>query len=202
MLGKFAIDARLGKGLTLMFRAALNRWLREPLVTGGYALLFAGLAVGVPTAVRAAVSGVVTGCEFTPFLPFVLFCAILLRWWLAGAVAVSAVAITGGLFTSSQHFTLPCFISSAAIFLGSSAIMIGVAFLIRHALASMKSRGADESMGGVVFSLEQGEVWASWYGQGPPVLLGSQRKVSEMMQDFLAQEELGKRLTERMSVSS
>jgi hypothetical protein len=185
-----------------MFRAALNRWLREPLVTGGYALLFAGLAIGVPTSVRAAVSGVVTGCEFTPFLPFVLICAIVLRWWLAGAVAVSAVAITGGLFTSSQHFALPCFISSAAIFLGSSAIMIGIALLIRHGFASMKSRGADESMGGVVFSLEKGEVWASWYGQGPPVLLGSQRKVSEMMQDFLAQEELAKRLTRRMSASS
>jgi len=34
------------------------------------------------------------------------------------------------------------------------------------------------------------------------VLLGSQRKVSEMMQDFLAQEELAKRLTKRMSASS
>ena len=79
--------------------------------------------------------------------------------------------------------------------------MIGIALLIRHAFSSMKSRGADESMG-VVFSLERGEVWASWYGQGPPVLLGSQRKVSEMMQDFLAQEELAKRLTKRMSASS
>ena len=80
--------------------------------------------------------------------------------------------------------------------------MIGIALLIRHAFSSMKSRGADELMGGVVFSLERGEVWASWYGQGPPVLLGSQRKVSEMMQDFLAQEELAKRLTKRMSASS
>ena len=184
-----------------MFRAALNHWLRQPVVTGGHALLFAILAVGIPTAVRAAVNGVVTGCEFTPYLPFVLVCAILLRWWIAGAMAVSAVAVMGGFLGGSHNFALPCFISSAAIFLGASAVMIGIALLIRHVLAAMQSRGADESMGGVVFSLEKGEVWASWYGQGPPVLLGSQRKVSEMMQDFLAQEELGKRLTQRKKAS-
>ena len=46
----------------------------------------------------------------------------------------------------------------------------------------------------VSLSLEQGEVWASWYGQAAPVNLGSQRKVSEMMEDFLAQVELGERL--------
>ena len=50
------------------------------------------------------------------------------------------------------------------------------------------------SAGGIVFSLEKGEVWASWYGHGAPVHLGSQRKVSEMMEDFLAQVEVGKRL--------
>ena len=61
----------------------------------------------------------------------------------------------------------------------------------------MQKRGTDESLGGIVFSLERGEVWASWYGNAPPVLLGSQRKVSEMMQDFLKQEELGKRLNEK-----
>jgi len=61
----------------------------------------------------------------------------------------------------------------------------------------MEKRGVDESLGGIVFSLEKGQVWASWYGQGPPVLLGSQRKVGEMMKDFLAQEELARRLSQR-----
>ena len=61
----------------------------------------------------------------------------------------------------------------------------------------MLNRGADESPGGIVFSLDDGKVWASWYGQGPPVLLGSQKKVSGMMEDFLAQEEVGKRLTRK-----
>jgi hypothetical protein len=45
------------------------------------ALLCGIFAVALPTAIRAAIDGVVTGCEFTPYLPFVLFSAILLRWW-------------------------------------------------------------------------------------------------------------------------
>jgi len=54
--------------------------------------------------------------------------------------------------------------------------------------------GAAITVGGIVFSLEQDQVWASWYGQGAPVRLGSRRKVADMMEDFLAQEELAKRL--------
>jgi hypothetical protein len=44
----------------------------------------------------------------------------------------------------------------------------------------------DDASGGVVFSLDKGEVWASWNGQGIPVRLGSQRRVARMMLDFLA----------------
>ena len=73
--------------------------------------------------------------------------------------------------------------------------MTGAVILIRSVIAAIQERGADESLGGIVFSLEKGQVWASWYGQGPPVLLGSQRKVSEMMRDFIAQEELARRLS-------
>ena len=80
------------------------------------------------------------------------------------------------------------------MFLVASSVTIGVAVIVRYVITAMQKRGADESLGGVVFSLEKGEVWASWYGQGPPVLLGSQRKVAEMMEDFLAQVEIGKRL--------
>jgi hypothetical protein len=58
---------------------------------------------------------------------------------------------------------------------------------------------ADEAKGGVIFSMEDGHVWASWYGQGPPVCLGSQQKVGRMMEDFLAQEELAKRFARQAS---
>jgi hypothetical protein len=180
-----------------MFRAALDRWIREPILTGRQALLCCIFAVAFPTLVRATVSGVINGCEFTPYVPFVLICAVLLRWWQASAVVLADVAIMGGFFDGSRNFNLPCFASAAGMFLASSALMILIAMLLKRVILTLQERGADESSGGIVFSLEKGQVWASWYGQGSPVLLGSQRKVSEMMQDFLAQVELGKRLTEK-----
>ena len=90
-----------------------------------------------------------------------------------------------------------CFMSSAGIFIAASAVMIGTVVLVRRVIAAIQSRGADEVSGEIVFSLEKEQVWASWYGQGPPVRLGSENRVSEMMEDFLAQVELGKRLNRR-----
>jgi hypothetical protein len=178
-----------------MSHAGFNRWLRIPLVTGRLALFCAVAAVAVPTIVRAAAHGVVTGCEFTPYLPFVLIIALALGWWQAGAVALAAVAILGGLLfaPTSGHFTSSCFLSGAAMFLASSAMIIGVVVLVKRLIAAIQFRGA--SKGGIVFSLQGNEVWASWYDKGPPVRLGTEGNVSEMMQDFLAQVELGKRLT-------
>jgi signal transduction histidine kinase len=46
---------------------------------------------------------------------------------------------------------------------------------------------------GIVFSLEDGDAWASWPGSSAPLRLGQQDDVAEMMRDFLAQIELGKR---------
>jgi hypothetical protein len=46
----------------------------------------------------------------------------------------------------------------------------------------------------IVFSLEDGQVWASWYGREMPVHLGPETDVVPMMQDFLAQFELGRKL--------
>ncbi len=184
-----------------MIRAGLTRWVQAPPVTGPLALLGGFVAVALPTGIRAAIDGVVTGCEFTPYLPFVLLSAILMRWWHAGLVALVSVAVLGGLFFGPliDPHGMACFLSGASIFLASSAVMIAIVVFARRVFGAMLNRGADESSGGIVFSLDQGKVWASWYGQGPPVLLGSQRKVSVMMEDFLAQEELGKRLTRRSS---
>ena len=180
-----------------MFRAVWSRWLQEPL-TGRLAFLCGVVAVAIPTLIRVAVHGTITGCEFTPYLPFVLISAILLRWWQAGIVALASVGIMGGLLGGSPvPLELACFGPAAGMFLASSAVMIFIAAMTRRLFASIQNRGADESEGGIVFSLEKGEVWASWYGQSAPVRLGSQRKVSEMMEDFLAQVELGKRLNRR-----
>ena len=181
-----------------MIRANWSRWLRTPPVTGWNALLCGTALVAIPTAVRAAISGAVTGCEFTPYLPFVLISAILMGWRQAGAVALASVAVLGGLFVGRvSAFLEECFISGAGTFLGSSAMVIGVAVLIRRVISGLDSRGAEENSGGVIFSLEKGQVWASWYGQSPPVCLGSQKRVGTMMEDYLAQVEIGERLTRR-----
>ena len=179
-----------------MIRSGLARCLQAPLVAGRPALLTALVAVALPTGIRWAASPVVDGCEFTPYLPFVLLSAVMLRPWQAIAVALASVGLLGGLFMGppSESFVSECFLSSAGLFLASSAAMVGVVILVRRIFAAMQHRGADEALGGIVFSLEQGKVWASWYGQGPPVLLGSQRKVVAMMDDFLRQEEFGRRL--------
>ena len=51
------------------------------------------------------------------------------------------------------------------------------------------------SMGvrGIIFSLENDEVWASW-PSGPSINLGSRFEVSAMMRDFLDQEDVAARL--------
>jgi hypothetical protein len=116
--------------------------------------------------------------------------ALLLRWWQAAAVALAAVAILGGLFVGP---TDECFNSAAGMFAASSAMLIATAFGIRQVLAALLNRGSSEGRG-VIFSLDAGHVWATWNDDGVPMPLGSKEEVSEMMEDFLAQVEVGERL--------
>ena len=178
-----------------MTNAGLTRWLQAPPATGGRALICGIAVVALPTIIRAAVSGVVTGCEFTPYLPFVLIAAILLSWWQASAVALVSVAILGGLFVAPvESLMAECFISGATMFLASSATMIGIVVLIRRQFAVTPLRGVDASSGGIIFSLDEDGVWASWRGSGPPLRLGSQNRVEAMMADFLAQGDFARSL--------
>jgi len=174
-----------------------TRWLWAPVVTGRSAVLFGVLAVAIPTIVRAAVRGTVTGCEFTPYLPFVLLTAIMLGWRYAAVVALASVAILGGLFAGplDEFLKEPCAVTAAGVFLGSSAIIIVSVAAVRRMIVELQIRRSGPSNGGIIFSLDEGGVWASWYGSGPPLRLGSQEKVEAMMKEFLAQGELGRRLT-------
>ena len=52
----------------------------------------------------------------------------------------------------------------------------------------------------VVFSLKDGYVWASWPGASGSVRLGTYENVLHMMRDFVAQSELGERLTKGESI--
>ena len=57
--------------------------------------------------------------------------------------------------------------------------------------------GYIEPAGGVIFSLEKGQVWASWNGTELNVRLGTVATVVAMMRDFMAQTELGERMVKR-----
>ena len=174
----------------------VTRWARTRPLSAKPALAFAIFAIGVPTIIRIGMDGMVEGCEFTPFLPFVLLSAIFLRWWQAAGVALASVLAVQIVCKCpmAKSFVSECFLTSAGIFLASSAAMILAAMAVRRVITALQGRGEDESAGGVIFSLEQGVVWASWYGQGAPIRLGSSRRVSEMMKDFLAQEDFARRL--------
>lgn len=52
----------------------------------------------------------------------------------------------------------------------------------------------------LIFSLTEGYVWASWPGTVASVKLGTQATVRAVMRDFLAQCELGDRLTNAKAV--
>ena len=177
-----------------MARDDVTQWLYAPPLSGRLAILSAVLLAALPTLIRAGMTGMIVGCEYTPYLPFVLVAAVLLPWWMAASVALASVATLGTLIMHPGH-DLACFASAAALFLAASAGIIAFVVLLRKLVGALQTRGADESSGGIVFSLEKGQVWASWYGQGPPLLLGSQSRVSEMMEDFLAQGEVAKRLS-------
>jgi hypothetical protein len=48
---------------------------------------------------------------------------------------------------------------------------------------------------GIIFSLRDDFVWATWPDTEAAVRLGRHRMVASMMEDFLAQDALGRRLT-------
>ena len=73
-------------------------------------------------------------------------------------------------------------------------IRIGVVRLLRM-------RDDAERASGVIFSLERGQAWASWPGAAT-VRLGPHKEVAAMMEDFLAQVELGERLADRYAPSA
>jgi hypothetical protein len=179
-----------------MHGSRFARWLTTAPLAGRVAFLSCVLALSAATFIRAAIDPFVTGCEFMPYLPFVLLCAILLPWWEASLVALASVPILGLAFVGmpSELAASSCFLSSAGIFLAASAGMIAFVVVIRGVIGSIQRSGADETAGGILFSLDEGQVWASWYGRGPRVLLGSRDKVSGMMEDFLAQERVARRL--------
>jgi hypothetical protein len=166
-----------------------------PSIRGFPAILCVLLTAGVPSAIRASVDGFVSGCELTIYLPFVLLAAIFMGWKYAAATAVASVAFAEFVVMGPHHSFLSsaCSIYSLSVFTAVSTVMIALVYGLRRLVRSRLAK-IGSSEGDIVFSLENGQAWASWYGQASPVQLGPHEEVAEMMQDFIAQLEVGKRL--------
>ena len=179
-----------------MSRAELMKRLMMPSVMGTRAVGLVILCIAIPTLIRAAVDGFVTGCEFSVYLPFVLVAAIFMEWRYAAIVALSSVGLADYLFmTHSSFFSGPCDVYVVGVFLTISTLIIGLIQGIRAKFAGMISTDRSEfASGQVVFSLENNQAWAGWHGRKTMVQLGTKDDVAEMMEDFLAQLELAERL--------
>jgi len=180
--------------------AVLKRSLEKPPITGVHATFCAIAAIALPTIVRCTVDDHVTGVAFSPYIPFVLITAILLGWKHAMSVVVISAAVADLLFIDPRFVPIagPTDAFGIAIFLVSAALIIG---LVQAARLAVKTRPAPAPCGdgqtGIIFSLERGQAWATWTDSGRPLRLGPQSEVATMMQDFLAQLEVGRRLNER-----
>jgi hypothetical protein len=160
------------------------------------------MAVALPTVIRLGMSAHMDTRACTIFCPFVLATSILCGWRYAIAMAAgSAIArntIIGATYTF--HFATSD-IAALSTFLGFSAFAILVVQLFRITAArSLRQAGAEARASGIVFSLDSGQAWASWYGIDAPVRLGPEDEVVQMMEDFIAQAELGRQLKRGTSV--
>ena len=180
-----------------MTRDHLTDLLLAPSITGARAVFYTLLAAGVPTFIRAGVAGFVSGCELTIYLPFVMLAAVFLGWKHGVATVLASLVLAQFVVMGAHHPFLrsACSIYSVSVLLSGSAIIIGSVHGLRRLIGSRLER-LGSSDGGIIFSLEKGQAWASWYGQGSHVQLGPQGEVAEMMEDFLAQIEVGKRLNQ------
>lgn len=166
-------------------------------VTGIWAVFWAVAAVATPTLIRLSVQDFVTGCGTVTYVPFILLSALFLGWRFAVPVVLGSAYFADALFMGHGHLLLegPCDIYGMTAFLIGSGLIITSLEAVRHEVKNMPGPvGSQEGTAGIVFSLEDGQAFASWYGSPSAVRLGSQEEVAEMMSDFLAQLELAKRL--------
>jgi hypothetical protein len=176
----------------------LRKWLVATPITGKQAMMCAVAAIALPTLYRLSLDGIVRGIGYCPYLPFVLLSAVLLGWRQAAVIALVSVAVADLLFTGPrfQLFEGPTAMLGDFGFLVVSALVISLVHAIRTAFADLIG---PTGAGGVFFSLESGQAWASWPTAGFHLRLGAQDDVVAMMKDFIGQVELGNRLARQTS---
>lgn len=181
----------------MMLIDKLSRLLLAPPATGARAFGYGIALIAVPTVIRLLLGLAIDRLPFFPYLPFVIVAAIVLEWKSAAATALGSWIVADLLFMGPRYqlgfgsYEVIGFI----IFMTSAALLIVLAEAVRVIVEnSLRPTRPDGFSTPVVFSLEGGQAWASWYGSHSWVRLGPEDDVAEMMRDFLAQRELAKRL--------
>jgi len=173
-----------------------KNWLFAPPLRGAPAWAVTVASIVIPTFIRLNMLPDVDDQTCTIFFPFVLATSILCGWRYASVVIISTAIACNTILMGAPyrfHFTRAEF-EGIGTYVAYSVFMIAVIRLFRGAAArSLRQAGAKSNGKGVVFSLDRGEAWASWYGVDAPVRLGPRDQVVHMMEDFIKQVELGKK---------
>ena len=174
----------------------VSNWFLAPPVTGRRAFFWSLVAVGLPTLIRASVQGPVTGIPLEPYLPFILLSAIALRWQHATAVALASAMVGSIMFIEPRFvpFAGPTDWFAIVVFLVASGMIIKFVHALKGVVVATPGSPAARHRRGIVFSCEAGDAWASWQGHQCTVRLGTSDEVASMMEDYLAQRELGRKL--------
>jgi len=174
----------------------VSKWFLAPRITGIQAFFWSLVAVVIPTLLRAAVQGPVIGIPLLSYVPFVLLAAIALSWRHAAAVAMISAFVGSVMFIEPRFIILagPTDWFAIAMFLIASAMIIKFVHSLKGVVVAAPGSPGAKQRSGIVFSCEAGDAWASWQGQQCTVHLGTQDEVAEMMKDYLAQRELGRKL--------
>src|SRR4029453_3426848 len=190
----------------MTFIDRLSRLLLAPPATGMRALFYVFALIAIPTVIRLLLGFIIIDrLPFFPYVPFVIVGAMVLNWEYAAGTAVMSWIVADLLFTEPRYqlgfgaYELVGF----SIFLVSAVLIIALSKAARVIVeSSLRPVRPDWIAAPVVFSLEGGQAWASWYGSHSWVRLGPEREVAEMMRDFLAQRELAERLDRKFAEKS
>lgn len=169
-------------------------------VAGPLAPVLSAAALAVPTAILSLDHSIPAGACCTTYFPFVLLTAILAGPIYASLVGFGSAGLADALFmgTRYQLFESPMDSFGDISSLISFALIIGCVWLFRKVIAQYtRPKFSAQTESGIIFSLEDGVALASWPGARHHVRMGPEDEVAKMMEDFLAQRELAKRLTKR-----
>lgn len=176
----------------MLHERASRRPLRASALTGRRSQIFAVAAIVVPSLLWLMLPQVASVGVFLTYVPFVLLSAVVLKPHDAALVALASALVADFFFMDPQWSlsVSPNDLFGMGMLLIISAFSIFLVGIVRGHVPGSH----DEPSGSVIFSEKGGEAWVNWHGGKPPVKLGPHKDVAEMMEDYIAQVELGERL--------